>query len=105
MASGQNTVALLIGGTPTNFLADATNSAELFGCPLSPEGSPVPVQDFPKAIAQGAGIYDMQEEQVVLCGGYSFEAGDTGGGDASDECYTWTPEEGWVQTASLTVPR
>ena len=70
--SGENTVALLVGGTPTSFLPDAVNSTELFGCPFSPEGAPVAAQELPVAVAQTDAVFvrDGEDEYVLLCGGF-----------------------------------
>jgi len=94
------TVALIVGGwnKPDAEGATVLRSAELFGCPDSPDSS-IPLQDYPENVYSSMGNYFEDIDggaKVLSCGGWFSrgppEAQDT---DPTNACFEWTPDNQW----------
>lgn len=86
-----------------------SQTAELFGCPRTPD--PVILSDLPVNIVLADGAYRHGGEDgdtVLVCGGIQIDPAAPEDADVATKCFQWRPEDNvWDDEAfeDLNVPR
>ena len=105
ISGADETVAMLVGGISSVMeIEKVFSTVEIFGCP-GHEQTSILVDRFEQENYLTGGVF--YDDKVLVCGGVRCMDGDNDGECSfsqerfSDQCNSWTPENGWVQEPPL----